>query len=538
MAGRGGVSRISICARAGQKNVVVTGPILHLLTCHTPQHGKSGQDMKKCVVLKLNNEKHQGQMPNRDDFPPAARMLAVFERQEGRNNPYIPEEQTRTTTTIRWKIAIRTWVAKLELLENPLFAGIIFIFQQIGVRKLAWTTTRRMARSAMVGRVVDTVPLSHQPLCKNLAHSFFPKKNRVQTLANVVRATWCEDSTPRTRDTDAHFFSCCAHVTVAQDTSSTHSRWLTDMWIVHLHVLIKSHSFVSCFRRTLPWRTWSVPFILFHTTSNTVCTAENGNEHEHLCYSARRSPLWPNGRTEPLLQWRLDRQWRNPEVNEDGVWVRSDVGLQGFLGDRTTAHGGVSSQDHYMDGDRSCTREASRRPLDQAIESRAGCCRAKWGQNRRDKTRTSRICEHRRGFEQLGWSWCGHAIDKPGKRPLEQAATTTWCADWTCVTCSMDIPQTHTWTTAREIALTKWQEWRSCETTWPKLVRKRWRGTKSLRRCERRNICVKRGAQTHLLSMEETSTKVTANVWKYEVDWSRVRSNRMGLTLTSQEHRL
>ena len=28
----------------------------------------------------------------------------------------------------------------------------------------------------------------------------------------------------------------------------------------------------------------------------------------------------------------------------------------------------------------------------------------------------------------------------------------------------------------------------------------------------------------------ETATKVTKNVWKYEVDWSCVRSNRKGLT--------
>ena len=55
-----------------------------------------------------------------------------------------------------------------------------------------------------------------------------------------------EESTTRTRDTDAHFFSCCAHVTVAQDTPSTHMRWLKNMWIVCFRVLIKSRSFVLC----------------------------------------------------------------------------------------------------------------------------------------------------------------------------------------------------------------------------------------------------------------------------------------------------
>ena len=65
MAGRGGVSRISICAR-------------HDATW------KERTRYENMLVLKLNNEKHKGQTPNRDDFPLAVRMLAVLQRQEGR----------------------------------------------------------------------------------------------------------------------------------------------------------------------------------------------------------------------------------------------------------------------------------------------------------------------------------------------------------------------------------------------------------------------------------------------------------------------
>ena len=54
-----------------------------------------------------------------------------------------------------------------------------------------------------------------------------------------------------------------------------------------------------------------------------------------------------------------------------------------------------------------------------------------------------------------------------------------------------------------------------------KHVRKRWRGTKKVK--------------AHAEVTDETSTKVTANVWKYEVDWSRVRSNRKGLPVTLQK---
>ena len=50
----------------------------------------------------------------------------------------------------------------------------------------------------------------------------------------------------------------------------------------------------------------------------------------------------------------------------------------------------------------------------------------------------------------------------------------------------------------------------------------------SPRRGDRRNMFVKNGTQNPSPVDGETSTKVTANVWKCEVDWSRVRSNRKG----------
>ena len=45
------------------------------------------------LVLKLKDGKHSGKMSNRDDFRHAGRSLAVLERQEGRDNPYIPENE-------------------------------------------------------------------------------------------------------------------------------------------------------------------------------------------------------------------------------------------------------------------------------------------------------------------------------------------------------------------------------------------------------------------------------------------------------------
>ena len=49
--------------------------------------------------------------------------------------------------------------------------------------------------------------------------------------------------------------------------------------------------------------------------------------------------------------------------------------------------------------------------------------------------------------------------------------------------------------------------------------------------------CVLRTGRNHPFPVDgETSIKVTANAWKCEVDWSRVRSNRKGPTAASQEH--
>ena len=45
-----------------------------------------------------------------------------------------PEKRTRATASIRWKIAIRFWAAKLEL-ESQLVAGIMFIFSLVAVKK-------------------------------------------------------------------------------------------------------------------------------------------------------------------------------------------------------------------------------------------------------------------------------------------------------------------------------------------------------------------------------------------------------------------
>ena len=56
-----------------------------------------------------------------------------------------------------------------------------------------------------------------------------------------------EDSTPRTRHTDAHF-SRVAHMRhISNADALAQDLTVKDMWIVYLRVVIESHWFVSCF---------------------------------------------------------------------------------------------------------------------------------------------------------------------------------------------------------------------------------------------------------------------------------------------------
>ena len=70
-----------------------------------------------------------------------------------------------------------------------------------------------------------------------------------------------------------------------------------------LGVMIKSHSFASCFVCTLLESQLFSPnqflIIQLYTTTCTDITVKHWDECKPLCRSARRSPLWPNGRAEP-----------------------------------------------------------------------------------------------------------------------------------------------------------------------------------------------------------------------------------------------
>ena len=76
-------------------------------------------------------------------------------------------------------------------------------------------------------------------------------------------------------------------------------------------VVIKSHSFASRF--VVHYFSHSSFRLIssYHCALHNSCTdttAKHWNEKKPLCRSARRSPLWPNGRAEPSHkeEWRLE----------------------------------------------------------------------------------------------------------------------------------------------------------------------------------------------------------------------------------------
>ena len=119
---------------------------------------------------------------------------------------------------------------------------IIIYNRSVAVRTMACITTKRMARSVIVEQVINTVSLIHNTFIIVLhIRSCFSFEFRAQTKANVVHSTWFGGSTlcraHRPRGTDVYFSR--AHVinvrTLASDLATK------DIWIVCLHVLIKSH---------------------------------------------------------------------------------------------------------------------------------------------------------------------------------------------------------------------------------------------------------------------------------------------------------
>ena len=115
-------------------------------------------------------------------------------------------------------------MAKLELERQPI-TGVISTFNNVvAVRKMTRTTTRRMATSTKSGKSGEySLSLIHQFFLRESCTFVFFVRSRVQTLANVVHATGVKRGhfvVGTERDTDAHFFSCPAHVTDHQ----THMR--------------------------------------------------------------------------------------------------------------------------------------------------------------------------------------------------------------------------------------------------------------------------------------------------------------------------
>ena len=111
--------------------------------------------------------------------------------------------------------------------------------------------------------------------------------------------------------------------------------------------------------------------------------------------------------------------------------------------DPITRHG-EPNQDHHLDGKRSCTREAEENLIRRTefVNPRPEVAAPDEGRtNAPNGARQGEVGPPQEsGFEQRGAKRRGDAIDQRWQNDRRsQAATTQWCADWTCVTGSTNM---------------------------------------------------------------------------------------------------
>ena len=139
------------------------------------------------LVLELNDGKHPGKMSNRNDFPPADRMLAVLERQEANE-----DDHDRSMKNCDQNLS-----GKVRIIRKSGGRRHHLHLQQIGgSQENGMNHNKKNGKISSGGKSGE--------YSRSEPSNFFLQESC--TSANFLHATGSEDSTPRTRDTDAHVF--------------------------------------------------------------------------------------------------------------------------------------------------------------------------------------------------------------------------------------------------------------------------------------------------------------------------------------------
>ena len=187
-------------------------------------------------TLKWKNPTHPGNVSIHANYRDAMKQRATMAHQ-GQGHAYVPPQvrirQRPTHLQLRSQIRdlcqqwshIRGTQAPIAIVNDMVeFATLWKSSTEAGVAK------RRMARSAMVGEMVNAVALSLH-LVPNILH--IRCKNRLQTFANVVHATGWRQNT-------SHIFLVARRIGSRLDESSQHvCRVLTTVRLLH-------NSAISC----------------------------------------------------------------------------------------------------------------------------------------------------------------------------------------------------------------------------------------------------------------------------------------------------
>ena len=340
---------------AGEMNNVSTRTILQQLTSHTLLHGVSDQDMRTVLCCKSTMDHYQGRSKIERIFH---QQLAYLQLSNVRNDGWI--FSSRKTNESDRDHSMKNYD---QILNGKAGIGTStnhrrhLHLQQLGGSQE--NDTNHYKENGKINKKWEEWWMQSlfnpSVLFARILHIRFFVRSRVQTLANVVHATGVKRGhfvVGTERDTDAHFFSCPAHVT-DQQTHMRLAQGYVDCLSPHAHpkslirLLFRCTSLESHFSSPTPFSSFRSTLLPTQTPylDKPSISAEFFDESKTLCHSARRSPVRPLGRAEPSHRLGAQISYRSQQ------WAHADQLARRHSFDtdfqRSCAHGGCIGDDWH-----------------------------------------------------------------------------------------------------------------------------------------------------------------------------------------------
>ena len=194
----------------GHKNIADTWTASRRSTFLTSRPGSRGTGTRALTLACNTQDRQEGPLNTRKDFKPTMQALASLRQEQGRNNSYSPKnERTRQRPFDQELYTKLEWMSQKQNWWHSQWSG----HQGTQWRDHQWQDHDWSGVSVRNRKLLcDTDQQDYQ--WKDLIWKIFNFFHtcRVQTLANVVHSTVCEDRTPRR----THIFSQSCRVAHAR----------------------------------------------------------------------------------------------------------------------------------------------------------------------------------------------------------------------------------------------------------------------------------------------------------------------------------